>query len=122
MQKVCNALGSAAYKEHKRNINLLQIRMREIMKKIFMMIAAAFLLMTANCQAAEVDYVLVEASYTVQASDTLQSIAAAYMQKNTYGKREIREFTEGIRELNEQLVTGTVHTGDIIRINYWIKK
>ena len=92
------------------------------MKKIFMMIAAAFLLMTANCQAAEVDYVLVEASYTVQASDTLQSIAAAYMQKNTYGKREIREFTEGIRELNEQLVIGTVHTGDIIRINYWIKK
>ena len=65
---------------------------------------------------------LVEASYTVQAADTLQSIAAEYMQKNTYGKREIREFIEGIRQLNEQLVNGSIHTGEVIRINYWIKK
>ena len=92
------------------------------MKKVWIMIAMILMLLTAPCQAAEPDYLLVEASYTVQAADTLQSIAAEYMQKDTYGKREIRELIEGMRQLNEQQVNGSIHTGEVIRINYWIKK
>ena len=74
------------------------------------------------CSAAEAGYTLVEATYTVQAQDTLQSIAVEYMAKNTYGEREVHEFMAGIRQLNEDLVTGTIHTGEVIRINYWVKK
>ena len=92
------------------------------MKKVLLMAAVIMMIFTANCSAAEKNYTLVEATYTVQAADTLQSIAAEYMQKNTYGEREIHEFAEGIRQLNEQLVTGSLHTGDVIRINYWVKK
>ena len=53
--------------------------------------------------------------------DTLDSIAQKYIQKNTYGVRDINEFSEGIREINNWLMTRELKPGDIIRINYWEK-
>ena len=44
------------------------------------------------------------------------------MEKNTYGPRELREFIEGIRELNEWLLQRDIAAGDTLRINYWEKK
>ena len=92
------------------------------MEKLWLMLMVLMMIFTANCLAAEKNYLLVEAAYTVQAADTLQSITAEYMQKNTYGERELHEFVKGIRQFNEQLVTGSLHVGDVIRINYWVKK
>jgi hypothetical protein len=43
------------------------------------------------------------------------------VQKNTYGIRDIYEFKEGIRELNDWLLTRDVKKGDVLRINYWEK-
>ena len=65
-------------------------------------------------------YKLVEAEYTVQAGDSLDTIAEAYMKKNTYGPRELREFKSGIVQLNEWLIGRDLQAGDIIRVNYWI--
>ncbi len=69
----------------------------------------------------------VETTYTVQDGDTLWSIAGRYMALNTYGPRDIREFQEGIKELNPWLATPErqygwlLFPGDNLRINYWIR-
>ena len=65
-------------------------------------------------------WTLVEDTYTVKAGDTLTSIAQQYIQKNTYGQRNIDEFIEGIMELNDMTATD-IHVGDKLRINYWVK-
>ena len=43
------------------------------------------------------------------------------MKKNTYGAREIKEFTSGIKQHNEWLLTRELTPGDELRINYWTK-
>lgn len=69
----------------------------------------------------------VEDIYTVRSGDTLWSIAGRYMALNTYGPRDIREYKEGIKELNPWLDTperqygGLLLPGDKLRINYWPK-
>ncbi|HWR06174.1 peptidoglycan-binding protein LysM [Sporomusa sp.] len=70
---------------------------------------------------------LVTEVYIVQSGDRLWNIAANYMDKNTYGPREIREFYQGIIELNYDSVfagrkPGLVLPGDRLQINYWIKE
>jgi hypothetical protein len=70
--------------------------------------------------------VLVTEYYTVQ-NEVLWDIAAKFIDKNTYGTRDIREFISGIIELNYDRVfkdrpRGEVHLGDVLQINYWIKK
>jgi nucleoid-associated protein YgaU len=70
---------------------------------------------------------LVTETYIVQHGDNLWNIAARYMVKNTYGPREIREFYQGIIELNFDSVfagrkPGLVLPGDRLQINYWIKE
>lgn len=67
---------------------------------------------------------LVEDIYTVKQGDTLWSIASNYMDKNTYGPRNIREFMSGIVELNyDRIFKGRepalIYPGDELRINYW---
>ena len=65
-------------------------------------------------------WVFVEYHYTVQSGDTLSKIANEFIKKNTYAPREIREFTEGIKELNPELLKRDVIPGEVIDINYWI--
>ncbi|TCL40023.1 LysM domain-containing protein [Anaerospora hongkongensis] len=65
--------------------------------------------------------------YTVEKGDTLWSIADRYIAKNTYGKRDIREFYHGIIERNYETVFKNrapyyfIYPGDNLEINYWIK-
>jgi ABC-type glycerol-3-phosphate transport system substrate-binding protein len=96
---------------------------RTMRKVVMAMMMAAFIICAGNItEAAELDHrawTVVHVSYKVQAGDTLESIAKKYMQKNTYGAREVNEFREGIRELNEWLLTRDIKPGDILRINYW---
>ena len=92
-------------------------------KALVILMAAVFVsLVSVNCEAAQKNYELVEATYTVKAGDTLHGIAETYMAKNNYGPREIREFTSGIKELNDWLLHRDIQAGDVLRINYWIKK
>ncbi len=70
---------------------------------------------------------LVTEVYIVQSGDQLWNIAAKYMDKNTYGPREIREFYHGIIELNYDTVfdgrePGLILPGDRLQINYWVKE
>jgi predicted Zn-dependent protease len=90
------------------------------MKKFFFVLMASLLFCTTPAMAA--DWQLVEEVYIVQEDDTVESIAAEYIGKNTYGPREEREFAEGIRELNDMMPGEEVSPGQVIRINYWIEK
>ena len=67
-------------------------------------------------------YRMMEEVYTVQEGDTLCTIGKEYMKKNTYGEREIREFIEGIKQINEELVHGQVEPGQILKITWWEAK
>ena len=89
------------------------------MKKVFLLMIFAVLF--GNTIAfANPNYTLIHDHYTVVQGDTLDSIATKYIVKNTYGKREIREFKEGIKEINPQLLQREVKVGEVININYWI--
>ena len=68
------------------------------------------------------DYRVVEETYTVQSGDTLWTIGEAFMAKNTYGRRYLPEYIEGIKQLNEELVEshGQVEPGQKIRVTYWV--
>lgn len=68
--------------------------------------------------------VLITETCTVAAGDTLDGIAARYMAKNNYGPRDVREFRQGIIELNYDLLgsrdnQALIYPGDRLRINYW---
>ena len=96
------------------------------MKKVViaLMMAALFVSVGNVSEAAEVvhrSWTVVLVSYEAQEGDTLDSIAEKYVQKNTYGVRDFDEFKEGIRELNDWLLTRDVKKGDVLRINYWEK-
>lgn len=81
--------------------------------------ALAVVLLTGFCDEQE----LVEATYTVKEGDTLRDISEKYLQLNTGGRRYILEFEQGIRELNPELWDNvTIYPGQVIRINYWVKK
>ena len=69
-------------------------------------------------------YQHVTENYIVKSGDTLWSIAEKYMAKNTYGKRDIREFYHGIIEVNYDTVfkdrpDRAIHPGDNLEIHYW---
>jgi ABC-type glycerol-3-phosphate transport system substrate-binding protein len=58
--------------------------------------------------------------YTVVAGDTLQSIAEKFIVRNTGTVRGIKEFEEGIRDENYEVIgDGGVLPGEILKINYW---
>ncbi len=66
-------------------------------------------------------------TYIVQASDTLDEISYRYMQKSSV-RRDVREFREGIIELNYDSVFkdryphGLIKPGDRLQINYYVTK
>ena len=68
------------------------------------------------------DYRIVEETYTVQPGDTLWSIGETFMKKNTYGRRYLPEFIEGIKQNNDFLVEsrGQVEPGQKLRVTYWV--
>lgn len=68
------------------------------------------------------DYRIVEEVYTVQSGDTLWSIGETFMMKNTYGRRYLPEYIEGIKQLNEELLEshGQVEPGQKLRVTYWV--
>ena len=97
---------------------------KKMRKVVIALMAALFVCVGSVSEAAEVDHrswTVVHVSYEVQDGDTLQSVAENYLKKNTYGEREINEFREGIRELNDWLLTRDLQKGDVLRINYWKK-
>ena len=67
---------------------------------------------------------LVEETYTVQQGDTIWTIGETFMEKNTYGRRYLPEFVQGIIQTNEELVesNGQVEPGQEIRVTYWVAK
>ena len=69
-------------------------------------------------------YEFVEEVYVVQKGDTLWTIGEEYMEKNTYGRRYLPEFVQGIIQENDELVEshGQVEPGQKIKITYWVKK
>ena len=97
---------------------------KKMRKVVIALMAALFVCVGSVSEAAEVDHrswTVVHVSYEVQDGDTLQSVAENYLKKNTYGERDINEFREGIRELNDWLLTRDMQKGDVLRINYWEK-
>ncbi|SFM21803.1 LysM peptidoglycan-binding domain-containing protein [Pelosinus propionicus] len=65
-----------------------------------------------------VGLILFTMQYTVNAGDTLQSIAEQYCQGDD--PRQIAEFREGIRELNYEVIgESDVWAGLVLEINRW---
>jgi len=95
-------------------------RIRAWMKKIFSAIAVGAVALVSMGAVDGKDYRLVEEIYVVQSGDTLQTIGETYMAKNTYGRRYLPEFIEGIKEENN--LTGEVEPGQKIRITWWEKR
>lgn len=66
---------------------------------------------------------LVSETYTVSAGDTLDDISYRYMAKSSV-HRDVREFREGIVELNWDKfagrVPGMIYPGDKLLVNYWV--
>lgn len=76
---------------------------------------------------------MIEETYTVKHGDTLWSVGEKFIVKNTYSARNIREFQEGIYELNYESVflnreskgwarPKEVLPGDKLKIVYWVKE
>lgn len=96
--------------------------MNRSMAKRFIITVGLSLAMNANCLAAsQTPWVLNHETYLVQAEDTIESIAQVYMEKNTYGQREQKEFISGIEQLNPWLLDRGISSGDKIEVNFWSK-
>lgn len=89
-------------------------------KRITLVVIIIFL-MSSACFAMETPWTMNQETYVVQEGDTLESIAIEYMEKNTYGTREQKEFISGIKELNPWLLSREIQTNDKIEITFWTK-
>jgi hypothetical protein len=70
---------------------------------------------------------LVSETIVIYTGDTISDIAGQYMTKNTGTRRQLDEFTEGIIELNYDLLKERpshciVYPDDQIKVNYWIRE
>lgn len=96
------------------------------MKQFLIIILLVALLASCGNGSYEGAGTLVTETYVVQTGDTLWAISEQFMQKNTYGPRDIREFYHGVIELNYDTVfknrqPGEIRPGDRLQINYWTK-
>ena len=74
-----------------------------------------------SSEATTPQWVLIHDVHYVMDGETLDQITKTYMAKNTYGPRDFKEFREGIIELNNlRDKTEELHTGQELRINYWV--
>jgi nucleoid-associated protein YgaU len=86
-------------------------------------VAVMIIVALTSCGSTEPKGTLTTETYIVQSGDTLWTISEKYMVKNK-GPRDIREFYQGIIELNYDSVfvgrvPGTIYPGDRLKINYW---
>lgn len=93
---------------------------------LYPVVLAMALLVLSGAADAKYPGHMVTETYVVQSGDNLWSIAGRYLEKNTYGSRDIREFKEGIIELNfDRVFSGRtdqdIYPGDELKINYWVK-
>lgn len=76
---------------------------------------------------------MVEEVYVVQKNDTLWTVGEKFIVKNTYSRRDLREFTEGLYEANYDDVfrdreaqgwarPKEVFVGDTLRVRYWVRE
>ena len=70
---------------------------------------------------------LISETYIVKLGDTLWSISEMYINKNTYGPRDRREFYYGIIEANWDTIfnhrpVGLIIPGDKLVITYFVKE
>ncbi|BEU87426.1 hypothetical protein TAMA11512_08900 [Selenomonas sp. TAMA-11512] len=88
------------------------------------LIGAIFILSGAAIRDDAADAVFVEETYIVKPGDTVWSIAEEYLPKNTYSRRYILEYVEGIKENNPWLVErkSQLQPGDELVMTYWVKK
>lgn len=93
---------------------------------VLIAIVGVIAMAVTSCGAAEPAGTLVTETYFVKPGDTLWTIAEQYIQKNTDGPRDIREFYQGIIEINYDLLKdrppGLILPGDKLQINYWVKE
>ena len=101
-----------------------QIRRRIRWGRVAAAVIGGALAVTLLTGAYSGDQKLVETVYTVRKGDTLRDISERFLPLNTGVRRYIREFEEGIVELNPELWEnrGSIYPGQEIRINYWVKE
>lgn len=72
------------------------------------------------------NYIMVTEYYIVQDNDDLWQIASKYIDKNSYGTRDIREFIDGIKQINYKkypdIKGNLIRKNDKLEIHYWIRK
>ena len=97
------------------------------MKNMFVIavLLLAYLSIGAGAPAQPNDAELVSVVYVVRAGDTLDAIAAKYVQQNTVVE-DIREFRESIIEQNKDVFADRrqrvlLMPGDRLQISYWVR-
>lgn len=94
------------------------------MKGKGLIVAGLIALAVASCGANEPKGHLETETYIVSQGDTLDQISYHYMAKSSV-RRDVREFREGIIQLNWEAVFahryphGLIMPGDQLKINYW---
>lgn len=72
------------------------------------------------------NYQMVIEYYIVQDNDDLWKIASKYIDKNSYGTRDVREFIDGIKQINYKkypdIKGNLIRKNDKLEIHYFIKK
>ncbi|MEA4835331.1 MAG: LysM domain-containing protein [Anaeromusa sp.] len=97
------------------------------MKNLFVIavLLLAYISIGAGEPAQPNDAELVSVVHIVRAGDTLDAIAAKYMQQNTVVE-DIREFRESIIEQNKDVFAdrrqrAMLMPGDRLHVNYWVR-
>lgn len=101
----------------------LKKRMREKALWRWMAMAALIAVAAVELGMYRGPQVMVEDTCTVRPGDTVWDIACMYVERNTGGPRDVREFISGIEELNPGLRErhDQVAPGDVLRVNYWVR-
>ena len=114
-----------------REIKSIRERVREerpsrLMQLLYVVVfTLAVLVLTGVANVKYLGHMITD-TYVVNEGDTFWDVSRKYLDKNTYGPRDIREFKEGIIELNYYSVfadrkDGEIYPGDTLKINYWVR-
>lgn len=98
-----------------------------MMKRLLavVLLCMAVLMVGMTYQESQSKGMLVTEFYVVAQGDSLWKISEHFIDKNTFGRRNVDEFYYGIIELNYELFSGRtpgmIFPGDRLQINYWVK-